>query len=211
MINKENTFRPRGRPRSFDRNIVLERAMQTFWGLGYEGASIADLTTAMKITPQSLYAAFGSKSALYREALAFYQVTVGAFAARALTEEPTAVAAFDRMLQESAKEFCKPGRPRGCMVSTAVLTCASENQDEARHVAQLRNAAVGAFQQRIERAICDGEMGPDTNSATLARYLAAVVQGMSVQAQDGASKSELMDIARMASLVLKQHQFKKQS
>ena len=68
-----SAVRPRGRPRSFDRNTVLDRAMQTFWRLGYEGASIADLTTAVRITPQSLYAAFGSKSVLYREALAFYQ------------------------------------------------------------------------------------------------------------------------------------------
>jgi len=178
--------------------------MQAFWKLGYEGASIADLTAAMGITPQSLYAAFGSKSALYREALAHYQQTVGAFAARALEEEPSAVAGFERMLKESAVEFCKPERPRGCMVSSAVLTCAAEHQEQARHAAQLRKAAVLAFKRRIDRAIEAGEFNPATDSEALARYLGTVVQGMSVQAQDGATQQELLTIADLAMRALRQ-------
>ena len=94
----------RGRPRNFDRDAVLDRAMQTFWKLGYEGASIADLTAAMGITAQSLYAAFGSKSALYREALGRYRDTAGAFPARALTEETSAVAGLERRREEAATQ-----------------------------------------------------------------------------------------------------------
>ena len=63
MINADSP-RPRGRPRAFDRDAALGLARRTFWQLGYEGASIADLTAAMGITPQSLYAAFGSKAEL---------------------------------------------------------------------------------------------------------------------------------------------------
>ena len=70
MKNANPSPRPRGRPRGFDRDAALAIAMETFWRLGYEGASIADLTAAMGITPQSLYAAFGSKAELYRETLA---------------------------------------------------------------------------------------------------------------------------------------------
>lgn len=204
VINKDDKPRRRGRPPSFDRETVLDQAMLTFWELGYEGTSIADLTTAMGITPQSLYAAFGSKSALYHEVLSHYQQTIGAFSARALEEESSALAGFERMLNESAAEFCKPRRPRGCMVSTAVLTCAIENQDEVKYVAQLRKAAVEAFKDRIDRAIDTGEFKPTTDSAALARYLGTIVQGMSVQAQDGATKQELLEVANLAIQTLRQ-------
>ena len=79
--------RSRGRPRAFDRDEALAKAAETFWRLGYEGASIADLTAAMGITPQSLYAAFSSKADLYREALDWYQVHIGASTAAALEED----------------------------------------------------------------------------------------------------------------------------
>ena len=116
--------RPRGRPRAFDRDRALARARETFWTLGYEGASINDLTAAMGITPQSLYAAFKSKADLYREALAQYGETVGAFTRAALDDEPDAADALQRVLRESAHEFCRTGRPAGCMIATAMQRCA---------------------------------------------------------------------------------------
>lgn len=67
----------RGRPRSFDKEAALERAMEVFWRLGYEGASMTDLTAAMGIASPSLYAAFGSKEALFRQALDHYRATEG--------------------------------------------------------------------------------------------------------------------------------------
>lgn len=203
VINEATAPRRRGRPPSFDRTAVLNQAMLTFWELGYEGASIADLTAAMGITAQSLYAAFGSKSALYHEALGHYQQTVGGFALRALEEEDSALAAFERVLKESAAEFCKPKRPRGCMISTAVLTCAIEHQDEAEYVARLRKTTVAAFKRRIDRAVAAGEFAPTTDSAALAHYLGTIIQGMSVQAQDGATKQDLLKIAALAMRSLK--------
>ena len=178
--------------------------MLTFWKLGYEGTSIADLTAVMGITPQSLYAAFGSKSALYHEVLSHYQKTVGAFSARALDEEMAAVAGFERLLRESAAEFCKPRRPRGCMISTGVLTCAIENKDQVSYVAQLRKAAVEAFKNRIDHAIEAGEFKPGTDSTALARYLGTIIQGMSIQAQDGATKQDLLQVADLAIQTLRQ-------
>ncbi|WP_207486123.1 TetR/AcrR family transcriptional regulator [Arenibaculum pallidiluteum] len=200
MVIVENNppRRPRGRPRGFDRDEALAAAAETFWRLGYEGASIADLTTAMGITPQSLYAAFTSKAELYREALDWYQGHVGAFTARALAEETDAVAAFERLLRESAREFSRRKEARGCMISTAVLTCAVENNAVAENVARLRRATCAAFRERIERGVTDGQLRPDIDAGALARYLGAIVQGMSVQAHDGAGEAELMSIATIA-------------
>jgi len=203
--NSPSPARRRGRPPAFDRSQVLARAAETFWRLGYEGASIADLTEAMGITTQSLYAAFGSKADLYKEALAQYRQTIGAFTARALAEEPNAADAFVRLLRETAREFCKAGRPHGCMISTATLACASENQPMADYVAGLRAGALTLFRDRIERGISEGHFRPDTDAAALARYLGAIIQGMSVQARDGASEEELASLATIASAEVNRH------
>jgi AcrR family transcriptional regulator len=205
MENSPSPIRRRGRPPAFDRNEVLARAAATFWRLGYEGASIADLTEAMGITPQSLYAAFGSKADLYKEALAQYQQTIGSFTARALTEERNAADAFVRLLRDSAREFGKAGRPQGCMVSTAILACASENQPMAEHVAGLRAGTLASFKDRIERGIAEGYFRPGTDAMALARYLGAIIQGMSVQARDGATEEELIALAGIACETVERH------
>lgn len=203
--NSSPSPRRRGRPPAFARNQVLARAAETFWRLGYEGASIVDLTEAMGITPQSLYAAFGSKADLYKEALEHYQRTIGTFTTRALAEETNAADAFVRLLREAAHEFSKAGRPHGCMISTATLACASENQPVTDHVAGLRAGTLAIFRGRIDRGIAEGHFRPDTDAAALARYVGAIIQGMSVQARDGASTQELVALAEIASAVVVRH------
>jgi AcrR family transcriptional regulator len=190
--------RPRGRPRGFDTERALDQALEVFWRLGYEGASIADLTEAMGITAPSLYAAFESKAGLYRQALVRYRAGQGAFTAQALKSEPTAREAMACVLRGAAKDFASRKHPRGCMISTAVLTCATENQAIAEHVAGLRADSLAAFRARLARGIADGDVPAGTDTAALARYFGAVIQGMSVQAQDGASEAELLSIAELA-------------
>ncbi|QSW92670.1 TetR/AcrR family transcriptional regulator [Rhizobium lentis] len=201
---KNPPARRRGRPPAFDREAVLAAARETFWAHGYEGASIADLTAAMGITPQSLYAAFNSKADLYREALQQYR-TLGANTFSALAEPIDTLSAFERILRGSAAIFSAPGHPKGCMISTAVLNCASENDAIADHVAALRRQSLDAFAARIERGIREGDIRPETNARALARFLGAIVQGMSVQARDGASLEELLDIAALATAEVARH------
>nr|WP_245355174.1 TetR/AcrR family transcriptional regulator [Rhizobium leguminosarum] len=201
---KNPTARRRGRPPAFDRETVLSAARETFWARGYEGASIADLTTAMGITPQSLYAAFNSKADLYRAALEQYRA-LGAETSSALGEPIDTVSAFERILRGSAARFSAPEHPKGCMISTAVLNCASENELIADHVAALRCRSLDAYAARIERGIREGDIRAEANSRALARFLGAVVQGMSVQARDGASLEELLEIASFAIAELARH------
>lgn len=202
--NTEGAPRRRGRPPAFDRNAVLEMAADTFWRLGYEGASITDLTAAMGITPQSLYAAFTSKADLYREALAWYRAHIGASTARALEDE-NVMTALARVLRDSAHEFTRPGRPHGCMVSTAVLACAVEHETVARHVSGMRNETLDAIRSRIERGIAEGQLQEATDAPALARFVGAIIQGMSVQARDGASRPELSAMADLAVAEIERH------
>ncbi|WP_262338598.1 TetR/AcrR family transcriptional regulator, partial [Bordetella pertussis] len=100
----------RGRPRSFERTEALRQAMEVFWSKGYEGASLADLTSAMGINAPSLYAAFGSKEALFREAVQRYADTEGARTRRALLEAPDARAAIEGMLLGGPGAACAGAR-----------------------------------------------------------------------------------------------------
>lgn len=202
MKNADSTPRPRGRPRGFDRNAALAAAMETFWKLGYEGASIADLTAAMGITPQSLYAAFRSKAELYREALVLYRAISGASFPTMLAEAPSVSAAFERVLAERARGFTRSGRPSGCMISAAVLTCASENAPIADHLRGLRLTGLANFRAGLELGKKNGEFRADLDVDAMARFLIAIVQGMAVQARDGASQADLLRLAAMASAEL---------
>lgn len=196
--DKESIARKRGRPPAFDRETVLAAARDVFWEHGYDGSSIADLTASMGITPQSLYAAFQSKADLYREALDQYRRMPRPYPGNPLREQIDTVSAFERFLINSAMIFTAPDHPKGCMISTAVLNCASENEDIAYHVSSLRQQTLDAFTARIESGIADGELRPDTNARSLARFLGAIVQGMSVQARDGATSEELMEMVTHA-------------
>ena len=194
--------RGRGRPRAFDRTEVLERAARTFWAHGYEGASIADLTTAMGITPQSLYAAFGSKEALFREALAWYQQHIGEAAVRILENDPDVVRALTGILELSARAFAGQQCPKGCMISTALLQCAQENEAVAQQVAQMRSDAITLFRSRIENEMAAGQLKSDTDADALARFVGAMIQGMSVQAHDGATAADLEAVVALAARTL---------
>ena len=194
---KTDPPRPRGRPRGFDRDTALDRALPVFRRQGYEGASVADLTAAMGITTPSLYGAFGSKERLYREALDRYRADAQRAAPWAMAA-PTAREAIQQILEGSARDFSDPAHPPGCMISTAVLTCAPENRPAAAAVTSMRGNTVARLRTRFARALEDGELPPGTDPDELARFYGAIIQGLSVQALDGAGLDGLMKIVRRA-------------
>ncbi|MFH8223402.1 TetR/AcrR family transcriptional regulator [Streptomyces sp. NPDC018057] len=188
--------RRRGRPRSFDRATALEKAVLAFWENGYEGTSVSDLTRVMGIGAPSLYAAFGDKQALFAEVVRDYGERYGSFGDRALAEEPTARAAVERMLREAAAEYTAPGRPHGCLVIHAAANCTTPEVEESLRAR--RNENIAAFESRIRADVAAGELPADTDTGALARYVGALVQGMSQQARDGARREELEAVAEIA-------------
>ncbi|WP_412474794.1 TetR/AcrR family transcriptional regulator [Rhizobium sp. WW22] len=208
---KNSSPRKRGRPPAFDRETVLAAARDTFWQHGYDGSSIADLTAAMGITPQSLYAAFGSKAELYRETLDQYRRMPRPEPGNPFQDKLDTVTAFERFLTNSARIFTAPEHPKGCMISTAVLNCAEENEPIAHHVASMRLQTLDVFTARIERGIAEGDIRPEANPRSLARFLGAIVQGMSVQARDGATTDELLALLSHALSELKTYQMRQEA
>ncbi|MBX7552631.1 TetR/AcrR family transcriptional regulator [Streptomyces sp. NPDC004232] len=188
--------RTRGRPRSFDRDTALEKALMAFWEHGYEATSVSDLTRIMGIGAPSLYAAFGDKRSLFEEVVRVYTDTHGAFGDRALAEEPTARGAVARTLREAAAEYTDPAHPFGCLVAHAATNCTSAEVE--RLLRERRNAGIAALASRIRADVAAGVLPAGTDAAALARHTGAMIQGMSQQARDGASREELEALAEIA-------------
>jgi TetR/AcrR family transcriptional regulator, copper-responsive repressor len=187
-----------GRPRTFDREQALQRALDAFWEYGYDATSVAALSAAVGITTPSLYSAFGDKRTLFLEALDCYLATFGAFSGRALAEESTPQRAITRMLAEAADSYTRPDHPRGCLLITAATNCTPQSDDIKTQLRDIRQAGVGALEQKITAAIGAGELPADTDARALATYYSAVIQGMSAKARDGATRDELHAIAATA-------------
>jgi AcrR family transcriptional regulator len=193
----KSTAIPVGRPRAFDIDEALSRALEVFWCKGYEGASLSDLTEAMGINRPSLYAAFGNKESLFRKALDRYETGPAAFC-RAALEAPTAREVAERLLLGAADAQTTPGRPHGCLAVRAALSCGSEADPLRRELMSRQAAGQKALRQRLERAKTEGDLPPGTDPADLARYLSAVMQGMSILASGGANREELRRLAKTA-------------
>lgn len=193
-----------GRPREFDRDQALERAMLAFWQRGYEGTSMADLVQAMGIASARIYAAFGSKQALFREAIQRYESGAGCFADRALAEESLVREAISRMLRDAATTYTEPSRPQGCMVVMAATNFAQENEEVAAWLAVHRRQRTQSIINRLQRAVDEGELRQDADAQALGDFYATQLHGISVQARDGISRSRLLAAAAAAIGVLDQ-------
>lgn len=164
--------------------------MLVFWRHGYEGASLGRLQEATGLTPPSIYNAFGSKEGLYQACLDHYATGAGAKPLAELTSPPSK-AGVRAFLVAAAREFTQPGRPPGCMISTAALNLGPNLASIADNAASRRAATLTLLTDYLRAAGAD-------DPATLARFFGAIIQGMSVQAGDGASEAELTALADVA-------------
>jgi AcrR family transcriptional regulator len=173
--------------------------MRVFWACGYEGATLTALQEAMGgIAPPSFYAAFGSKEALFREAVELYSRTLGQPMMKALEEGSTARASIEALLYAAVEAFCKPGLPRGCMLVQGALDSAPGNQNVQDYVRGLRARRRKAIQKRLQRGVHEGELPRDLDLTALACFYTTVIDGLSIEARDGASRKALDFAARCA-------------
>lgn len=189
---------PRGRPRTFDREEALRRAMTLFWTRGYEGSSVDELAQAMGVNKPSLYAAFGCKEQLFREAIACYERIEGEPVRKAMREARTAREAIESMLRINARAFASPRRPRGCMVVMSAFPDAPDNETLREFLSQMRKASLDEATGRIERGMHDGDVPAGADALAMAAFYNTVLQGLSIQSRDGASRKEMERIVDSA-------------
>jgi len=187
-----------GRPRAFDCDAALEAAMLVFWRKGFSAASMNELCDAMGIRSPSLYAAFGSKEALYLEAIDHYVRTIGPPVWDKLEEGATARAGVENLLLAGAETLPQSAStPSGCM---ALLGGVGDEWPApiADVVRTVRLGMLGHLRLRLEAGVAEGELPPAADVESLSRFYLGVFQGMAVQARDGAAVVELKGVAAAA-------------
>ena len=196
-MKSQTVAAPRGRPRAFDPDVALERAMHVFWAKGYEGAALSDLTRAMRINRPSLYAAFGNKEQLFRKVLDRYASGPLAYFDKALSAAK-ARDVIEKILLGAANMASDPRLPAGCLLVQGALACGDSARPVQRETAARRAASEVALRRRLQRAKREGDLSPRAKPAGLARYVMTVLQGMAVQGANGAKRDQLRQVARTA-------------
>ncbi|MBP2335148.1 AcrR family transcriptional regulator [Saccharothrix coeruleofusca] len=189
--------RPTGRPRGFDADEALERALLVFWERGYEGASLATLTEAMGISTTSMYAAFGNKEELFRKALERYSEGPSAYLARAL-EEPTALRVATAIVAGAIRTTTRPTGPNGCLGVQGALATGDSGRAARDLLITWRGNDYSRIRDRFQRAVDDGDLPEGADPALLARYVTTLTYGIAVQAASGVHRDELQEMADAA-------------
>lgn len=193
---------PRGRPRSFDRDDALARIMDVFWTKGYEGAHLNDLIAAIGISPPSFYAAFGSKEAAFKEAVDLYIATVGAGKMTPLETAETARDGIRQMLEGSI-DIALSGKSGGCFLIMGAINPLPENQPVLEYLMQARRRTETLIHACLQRGVQTGEFQQDTDVDQLAAFYHGILQAISFQARDGATRAQLTSLISPAMAALK--------
>jgi len=194
-MKSEAAAAQRGRPRAFDPDAALERAMYVFWAKGYEGASLSNLTRAMRINRPSLYAAFGNKEQLFRKVLDRYMDGPVAYFGKALTASK-ARDVVEEIFFGTARMTDDPRIPPGCLMVQGALACGDASV--RKEVAARRAGSEVALRDRLQRAKREGDLPKNADPAELACYVMTVVRGMAVQSAGGAGRAQLRRVAQIA-------------
>jgi AcrR family transcriptional regulator len=183
----------RGRPRSFDRQQALCAALRVFREHGYEGTSLTDLQEALGgLSPPSIYAAFGSKEQLFKEATDLYHATLRSAAGRAMADATTTKAAVEATLRCAVVASTESGEPRGCLLVQGAMTCSDSSAGVQGYLHDLRKESYRAILKLLKAGIASGELSTRTDAPAVAQFYTAFAHGISIQARDGASRVSLM-------------------
>jgi len=172
--------------------------MRLFWSRGYDAISMADLRAELGITQASLYAAFGSKERLFRDAVDLYCQTAGFSTTDALAKGVNAREAIHAMLQAAVDAFSAPDAPGGCLLILGATNCAVENKAVQDHLLFIRRQISHAILNRLKLGQQDGDVPKTAPVAALAAYYTTVLHGLALQSRDGASRKTLTQIVELA-------------
>ncbi len=187
-----------GRPREFDIDQALDRAVEIFWAQGYEGTSLTHLTAAMDISRPSLYAVFGSKRELFERVIDRYNERDDPVHKEAALDEPTIAGVVREYLHRYVDVIASPAHPWGCLVVQSATRCSPENAEIVTLVADRRREGLRLLQARFERGQREGDASTSLEPESLALYVATVCEGLAARAADGVPPEQLHGIVNVA-------------
>ena len=203
MVENSDAKRRPGRPREFDPDAALDRAVELFWSDGFEGVDVERIARAAGVTKPSLYKLFGDKSSLFLHSLHRYGQTVGAAPLAAFEAEADIAGAVWALLEGTVKAATTEGRPRGCLMACVAVTQAGRSAEVRAAISQGLATLTGILRQRFEVAASDGRLSTTPSAHTRSRMLVDLMQGLMIRARTGASPSDLLrDAASYVDVVL---------
>jgi AcrR family transcriptional regulator len=186
-----------GRPREFDTEEAIAKAMRLFWRKGYEGTSVSDLTDELGINRPSLYAAFGGKDELFLKVLDRYDRETAPFTQASL-RAPTARALAEGLMYGACAFHSDARNPPGCLMVHGALIGGSASAMAREETRSRRARLKDLIAERLTRAQAEGDLGRGDDPSALAGYLVAMLRGLAVEAASGAQPAELREIADIA-------------
>jgi len=186
-----------GRPREFDQEEVLDRVVDLFWKHGYEGTSMATVTSATGLSKPSLYSAFGGKAELFRRAFERYWLRLANFVGEPLSE-PSARVGIEKLLHGLVDYQTQPGLPHGCLAVHGSLVGSDTSSPIRADLNARRGTTQAMVRKRLLRAQADSEIANNIDVDDLASYIATLIQGLAVQAAGGASREQLHRVIEIA-------------
>lgn len=185
-----------GRPRSFDADAVLDKAVDAFRAKGYEATSVEDLEKATGLRRASLYGAFRDKHALYLAALRRYDATRAAAMVARLDAQPTGREALETLFEIVVGQCAED--PSGCLIANAAMERGLSDAGAARCIADNRRRVEGALHAAVLRGRADGSLKSRGEPAAAARLLYSVVLGLRALAKSGSPRAQLREVAESA-------------
>jgi len=197
-VTEDTLRKKRGRPKCFDEQQVLEKAMLLFWEHGYEATSISDLTQALEITAPSLYSTFGDKAGLFYKSIDYYLAHEACPIETIFLEAKTAKIAFELYLYDNVKRLVQPNKPAGCMLVVAAMNYSDATQDVQQNLLDKRIKTKEKLLKRLEQGVEQGDLVADAPLQEMTDFYATVIQGLTIQARDGASTEQLHKVVEHA-------------
>ncbi|UMM07843.1 TetR/AcrR family transcriptional regulator [Gluconobacter frateurii] len=187
----------RGRPRTFDRDKALQSAMNVFWQHGFDGTSMSQLVAAMQINSPSIYAAFGSKEDLFREAVEQYVASDGSSTMQALTADDDVRNALRSMLANAIQTFTRHDEPRGCLIVLGARHLGPISDPVRTFLRDQRERIRVLLAERLLKAKQKGELTPEADEKALAACVMTFLNGISIETVDGTSQPTLLAAAEL--------------
>ena len=186
------------RPRAFEREAVVEKALAVFWRRGYQATSVQDLVDATGLNRGSLYDTFGDKHGLFLEVVDYYRSTVTARRLAQLEEPGPLRNKITTFFSEVVEFSVGEGRLLGCLMTNSAVELAPHDRDTCLAVAANMGAMEAAFRRVLTRAKKNGELAADKSPVDLARFLTATANGLRVMAKVTPDRATLSSVVRVA-------------